>query len=200
MEIFSCGRCFNGEKAGVWQVLLLVCKSVNVCTSGHWPWWRLLTLGPDSGWSSWYWSRGEIRDSGWDGEPLWSFVPALWGVSQHPRMFSSWDSMMLSLIHRAGPRRLIGRRAGPAPYRELDYNWWEFDNNNLLYIYTMCHRNSMGYRHFKSAPSDAAWPIMWFAHVSPQQILIFVVIFIAKHFFQFHASQQSFRQKTIVRR
>ena len=110
MEIFSCGRCFNGEKASVWQVLLLVCKSVTVCTSGHWPWWRLLTLGPDSGWSSWYWSRGEIRDSGWDGEPLWSFVPALWGVSQHPRMFSSWDSMMLSLIHRAGPRRLIGQR------------------------------------------------------------------------------------------
>ena len=112
--------------------------------------------------------------------------------------FHPW--LMLSLIHRAGPRRLIGQRAGPAPYRELDYNWWEFDNNNLLYIYTMCHRNSMGYRHFKSAPSDAARPIMWFAHVSPQQILIFVVIFIAKHFFQFHASQQSFRQKTIVPR
>ena len=110
--------------------------------------------------------------------------------------------LMLSLIQRA---RLIGQRAGPAPYREVDYNWWEFDNNNLLYIYTMCHRNSMGYQHFKSAPSDCA-PRLANHSMGPHPlvylcgILIFVVIFIAQHFFQFHALQQSFRQKTIVPR
>ena len=63
----------------------------------------------------------------------------------------------------------------------------------------------MGYQHFKSAPSDCA-PGLANHSVGPHPlvylcgILIFVVIFIAQHFFQFHALQQSFRQKTIVPR
>ena len=61
----------------------------------------------------------------------------------------------------------------------------------------------MGYQHFKSAPSDSA-PELANHSVGPHPlvylcgILIFVVI--AQHFFQFHALQQSFRQKTIVPR
>ena len=60
----------------------------------------------------------------------------------------------------------------------------------------------MGYQHFKSAPSDCA-PELANHSVGPHPlvylcgILIFVVIFIAQ---QFHALQQSFRQKTIVPR
>ena len=47
MEIFPCGQCFNGEIAGLWEVLPVSAslKSVNVCYAGDHIWSLLMCLG-----------------------------------------------------------------------------------------------------------------------------------------------------------